>query len=462
MECTVPNLGDVSASGFTGHRQGSWGTLSGMPDSRAAGQLAAWCRAATVAGTTFAVTAAAGLALAWLLATDDMSLDQLLTTAGALVAGAFGAGVDGRMGGSLLVISGTARGSAHAVPLTLTLLAGATAVLSFRRTTTPGAGLRAGLADAARSAGLLAGLVLGVALLSRTDSGGILVALDWVATRDADQVRGDVGVVAWQAPVGAFLLVLALLAVTVLARGDGPARLAAPLRGVVTLLLLLPVVGLLGLVMLAGGDATPTGDLEAASGVGLVLAGLVSWGYAVLVLGAFGPAGRTVDGTASGDLDVRFGSFHERLGHWTTLEPGLWAAVPLTLVVLTLAARRVVRASDDAGHVRGDLLRWLGLLAVVLPVLGLAARLSGSGSAVGQVWGDRGRGELSATLGVAIVPGTLSLLVVAALVATVVGWLATRPSASLPSPSAERTLEEPPVTPVTEPSSDGHAPSAHP
>ncbi|WP_110180505.1 hypothetical protein [Nocardioides solisilvae] len=437
-----------------------------MPLAPATDQLASWRRAAAVAGATGAVTGVAACVLAWLLATESMSTGQLLTTAGALLAGAFGAGVEGRMSGSLLVVSGTARGSAHVVPLTLTLLAGATSVAAFRRATRRSRGGWPDLVDAARSACVLAALVLAVGLLARTDSGGVLVALDWIAARDADQVGGSLGVTAWQAPLGAFVLTFALLGTTCLLRGDGwpPAvaraadRLRPAVRGVVTLLLLLPVAGLLGLLMLVGGDAPPAGaaDVEPASGVGLALAGLASWGVAVLALGAGGPAGRTVAGTASGDLDVALGAFHHRLGHWTEQEPGLWASVPVLLVVLALSARSVVRACDDVRRVPGDLVRWLLLLALVVPALGLAARLSGEGSVEGEVWGDSGRGELAATLGVELLPASLSLLAVAALVALGVG------GTTLSRARRARTLEASGATPVDREPSDGHAPTAHP
>ncbi|WP_185994484.1 hypothetical protein [Nocardioides campestrisoli] len=425
-------------------------------------------RGAAVAGATLAVTGAASLLLAWLIATASMTFGQLLTTAGVLLAGAFGAGVDGSMSGSFVVVGGTASGSATAVPLTLTLLAGATAVLAFRRVSrdVPHTGAATPLVDAAVAAALVAVGVLVVALLARTGSGGILVALDWIAARDADQVRGDAGVVPWRAPLGAFALmlgVLGVLAVTTLGE-----RLRAPVHGLVTLLLLLPVAGVLGVLMLAGGDPAPTGDVsvEAASGVGLGLAALATWGFAVLALGALGPAGYTVDGSASGDLEVTLGAFHSRLGHWTDSEPGLWAAIPVAVLVLGLSALRVARSSTDVRRVPGDLLRWLALLAVVLPGLAVVSRLSGTGRVAGQSWGEEGRGELTGTLGLDLWPATLHLLALAGAVALVVGLLARargrRPGDRLSAPSDRRTLEETSVTPVTGGSSDGHPAPPHP
>src|SRR5690606_28346606 len=150
----------------------------------------------------------------------------------------------------------TARGSAHLVPLTLTLVAMTTAVLVSRRTTRALTRGRDALDEAARAAALLALMVAMLVPLSRTDSGGIMRSLEWVAPQDADLVQGNAHVIAWQAMLGPLLLVLTTLCLTALTRrdwwGDQGARLHAwlhaPLRGMTTLLLGLPVAGVLGLL----------------------------------------------------------------------------------------------------------------------------------------------------------------------------------------------------------------------
>ena len=188
------------------------------------------------------------------------------------------------------------------------------------------------------------------------------------------------------------------------------------LHGALALVLSLPVVGLLGLLMLAGGDEVPLpADPDPATGVGLLLAAVGNWGYAVLALGAFAPAGYAVQGSATGGFEeVTPVSSYERLGHWTAFEPGLWAAVAVTAAVLVLGAAVATRHSRT-GHLAADLGRWLVVLAVLLPALGRLTGLRGAGESAGQAWGRPGASEFSGTLGVAVVESAALLLLAAAL-----------------------------------------------
>src|SRR5690606_25857556 len=186
-----------------------------------------------------------------------------------------------------------------------TLVAMGTAVLVFRRTTRTLTRGRDALDEAAIAAALLALMVMLVVPFSRTDSSGIALLLDLVAPRDADEVKGHASVIAWQAPLGTLVVSLVTLSATTLTRGDWwgerGARLHrllhAPLCGLAALMLALPVAGAIGVLLLAGGDPAPAGRVEATSGVGLGMAALATWGFAVVAMGAYGPVGHTVSGT---------------------------------------------------------------------------------------------------------------------------------------------------------------------
>ncbi|WP_114424441.1 hypothetical protein [Nocardioides houyundeii] len=397
---------------------------------------ALWRRAPLVAGAGLAATTGAALVIALLVRAESMSLAEVLTITTLLVGGAFGAQLVGDVSGDAFVVSGEVSGVAHAAPLTLLLVAALTLGSVFRRATRHHDRGRSVAGDALATALLLALAVLAMSLAFRSGSGPFLVATDNLEPRDAGNVGGEVGVAPVSGFLATFAVTLAVLALASVRRadwhGERMSRWAepwrAPLRGALTLLLVLPVAGVLGALMLAGGQETSLpADPDPATGVGLGLAAVASWGYAVLALGAFARVGYSVDGTASGGFDeVTPVSSYERLGHWTATEPGLWGSVAVTCAVLLLCAAVVARHSRGPARLAGDLSRWLVLLALGLPALGLAARLRGTGQAQGHAWGEPGASEFSGTLGVSVLESAGLLLVVAAAAALVVAALARR------------------------------------
>ncbi|WP_104105709.1 hypothetical protein [Nocardioides sp. 616] len=409
-------------------------TATGTPS--ATGLPAHWRRAPLAAAAGFAATALTALVVALLVRQDSMSASEVLTTTTMLVGSAFGGVLVGDVSGDAFVVSGEVSGVAHASPVTLSLVGLATLALVFQRVTQHHRRGRAVALDALATALLLALAVLGMSVAFRSGSGPFLVATDNLEPRDVGNVGGEVGVAPVSAFLATFALTLAVLALASVRPADWHGarmsrweeRWRAPLRGVLTLLLALPVAGVLGALMLAGGQETSLpADPDPATGVGLGLATVANWGYAVLALGAFARVGYSVDGTASGGFDeIDDVSAYERLGHWTATEPGLWGSVAVTCAVLLLCAAVVARHSRGPARLAGDLGRWLVLLALGLPVLGLAARLRGTGQAQGQAWGEPGASEFSGTLGVSVPESAGLLLLVAAAAALVVAALVRR------------------------------------
>ena len=73
-------------------------------------------------------------------------------------------------------------------------------------------------------------------------------------------------------------------------------------------------------------------------------------------------------------------------------EPGLWAAPVVAVVVLLVSALVVARQSAHPTHIVGNLLRWVGLLFVFIPLMVRLASVHAGFSSDGDDTDDGGSG----------------------------------------------------------------------
>src|SRR6478735_5110865 len=301
-----------------------------------------WLGAGLTAGTALVVAGALSTVLALLAKPADFGVDNGLTLVAALLAATFGADLvlnldDGDQ---------TAHVDLGMFPLTVTILALLAAVLVFRRVTARYPRALDAVADAARAA-----LLLGL---------------------DAE----------WGASVaGAFFLSFLLLLTTLVAvvfasrRDWWPAPVqrvhdwtAAPLYGVGTIFVMLPVAGIVGLLLLVFtgsvlDDHDPTDD-DLSAGIALIAGLIASGGFWLISLGAGSAFGATWRDPGSGsESDLH------RLAHYADDTPGLWAAPVVMLVVLFLAAFAVARRTATPQRILGNLGVFVALLLVALPLM---------------------------------------------------------------------------------------------
>ena len=326
--------------------------------------------AVLVAGALVGTSLVVSLMLSLIGRQDGMGVRDTLTMTTALMAGAFGADLEGS-------IQGVA-GQVGAVPLTITLITLAVAIIVFRRVTAGHQRASAGLLLAARSA-VAAALVM--------------MAFARAFTTTSDGARVGVSV------LGAFVLTLVIvflvLALVVLLRRDWLRSrflralyewAAAPVLGLAVALALLPLAGLIaGLAVLLFGSGTSAYTSSLSGGEWrLVIVGAIAYagnlGLWAITLGASGTVGvfglqhylDLINGFAGawgGDgLGLPTGG---RLTWFTGTfqEPGLWVSVALTPLCLALSAYGVVRASGVRR--RADPCRPLALRGLALWVVSL-------------------------------------------------------------------------------------------
>ncbi len=382
-----------------------------------------WLGPALVALTAVGVAGLLSTVVALLVKPTDFGLDNSLTLVAWLTTGAFGAGldVDVRAAGA------SAQANISAASLTVTLVSLACAIGVFRRVTRRHPNAGAALFDALRAALLAALALLVLALVFRSDGSEFGRGWGQELARIFD-ARLGFAPSAVGSFLGGLLVVLLALGGATLTRTDWwPDRLrraadlvTAPAYGLASFALLLPVVGLLGLVLtVATGetveDSDPTEDDVWAS-LGLFFALLGNGGYWLLGLGAgagFGARGTSSEG--SSDHDVH------HLAHYAGGAWGLWLAPVLMLAVVVLTTWVVVRRSAREHLVR-DLLVWVGVVLVSGPVWtwlsGLHAGMQVAG--FGQTYSAHG------AIGVTGWQATLFLALVTAAVSAAFLWRAGR------------------------------------
>ena len=250
--------------------------------------------------------------------------------------------------------------------------------LVFRRVTARYPEPTAALADAARTALLVAVPLLVFALVFRSNTRK--VGSGWAAELMSFL---DVKTAFGSSVVGClflgFLTVFCTLAVSVFWRRDwwGPRMqkahewLAAPLYGGATTLLLLPLAGLIGIGLLLLFGESNTEDLNDSddwmAAVALAFSLLANGGLWLISLGAGASYG--TNGEYRGEGEHESDSEMHHLKFFTEDEPGLWAAPVVALVVMLVSAFVVARKSAHPTHIVGNLLRWVGLLFVFIPLM---------------------------------------------------------------------------------------------
>jgi len=187
--------------------------------------------------------------------------------------------------------------------------------------------------------------------------------------------------------------------------------LSAPLAGLVTLVVLLPAAGVVGLVAVllfgADNDLDVSGDTTRLL-LSIYIALLANFGMWVLALGS----GSTFGTTAQADGSGKTQEWSRLGGQITDGEPGLWVAPFLLLAVLVVAALTVVRKSPRASATRA-LAIWVGSLALFVPLLVrvTSAHLSGEVTGGGETAGG------SAYVGPDGLQTTILITLIAAVVA---------------------------------------------
>lgn len=327
-----------------------------------------WRGAGIVAGAALGIAAVLSLLLSLMLKQDGMSVGQMLTLFGILLAGTFGAGVSASGGDDEVSMSA----GGGMMPLTLSLLALGAAVYLFRKQTANYPKVLDALGDAARTALVVAVPLFIVSLIFRSDFGSL--------GEEFGASDGSFGASRFGSLFMTFIMVFSVLAVSCFLRRDWlPARaqkvhdlLAAPVWGFTALLVSLPVAGVIGgILLLLGGDqgidpGDRAGDTDLMANVAMVFAGLANGGFALIGLGSLAPVGFHASFSFGMDGDAKS---MERLWHWTDNDPGLWLAPLVTVGVLAFATAVVVRRSPGPREILSNLLCWLGLLVIALPLL---------------------------------------------------------------------------------------------
>jgi hypothetical protein len=375
-----------------------------------------WLGAGLVAGLTVLTAGLLALAMTALAKPTDFGLDNSLTLVASILNGSFGADLVAHMnlGGN------SVEGSLGAFPLTVTIIALLVAVVAFRRVTAGYVDLQDAVLDAARAALVLGLALMTIAIVFRADSrefgrgwGNLLAHLFDARIRFGPSIAGS------------FALGFATVLVTLLGslwtrRTLWPARfqrastfLIPPMYGLGTLLLLLPVAGLVGLgLMLATGhtvqDAT-TSSHDTLATCALIFGVLASGGFWLISVGAGSSFGE--HGSATGSPDS---ATYQHLKTFADQDPGLWAAPVVLLAVIGLATYVVARKAPSRESIQSSLLAWTGTMLVATPLLVRLTSVHGSLSAPD--------GTASGAVGVNGWLTTLLLTVVTLLFSVVVAW----------------------------------------
>lgn len=336
-----------------------------------------WVGAAATALVALTLTGLLSCAMALVAKPADFGVDNTLTLAAVIAAGAFGAD---------LVFDTESEGvtsdfSFGMYPLTVTVIVLVVAVVVFRRVVKSYISPYQALGDAARAA-VIFGLGLMVpAIIFSADNDE--TGRGWGRALSDDEFGAtDFKSYAPAAFFLGFLILFVVLALVVVMRSGWPqlgfrrvqAWVVAPLYGHATTFVLLPVAGLVAFLLLGFGEPSvtendPTGDdLQAL--LTLVFGLLANGGVWVMSLGAGASVGSNTEATDEPD-DAEW--FH-LWGQVTDDEPGLWAAPAIMLAILVASAFVVLRRSPP-GHALRSLLIWVGSLLAFIPLL---VRLSGA------------------------------------------------------------------------------------
>ena len=352
-----------------------------------------WVGAAVTAATILVVAGVFSLVLVILAKPANFGVDNSLTLVMSVLASAFGADFVAHAS----VDEETIKASLGLFPLLVSLVTAAAGIIVFRRVTAAYPRGTAALADAARVALLVAIPLLIGSLVFRSDTDN--VGRGWAADL-MSLIGAKVSFGAWPASsffLG-FLSVFAVLALACFLRRDWWGTqvqrvhdwVAAPLKGSLVLLGLLPVAGAIGLgLLLVAGDSN-TSELENAddwmAAIAAVVGLLANGGMWLLAVGTGASYG--TGGTADGQTESEMA----RLATLTDHEPAIWAAPLVVVAVLFVAAFVVARRSAEPAQILRNLALWVGSLFLTLPVLLRLTTIHGSYSSSGEFGESRGHG----------------------------------------------------------------------
>lgn len=375
-----------------------------------------WVGAGLVAGLTLGTAGILALVMTALAKPTDFGLDNSLTLVAAILNGSFG----GDLVAHLNISGDSTHASVGAVPLTVTVISLAVGVLVFRRVTATYHRVVDAVLDAARAALLLGLALMVVALVFRADSrefgrgwGNQLAHLFDARIAFGPSVAGSLLV--------GFVFVFGTLVASLWARRSlWPARLERaadflipPVYGLATFVLLLPVAGLIGVVlMLATGHTVQDADTTSHdfwASASLIFGLLASGGFWLISLGAGGSLGE--HGSATGSLDV---SSYDHLKTFADQDPGLWAAPLVMLGVVALSTHVVVRTARSREALQASLLAWTVSVLLATPLLVHLTSIHGSVSA--------SDGRAAGAIGVHGLPATLLLTLVTLVWSGLVAW----------------------------------------
>ena len=271
-----------------------------------------WVGAAITAAAILATAGILSTALGLLAKPHNFGIDNTLTLIASILGATFGADAVG----SATTQGTDVHGHLGIFPLTVSLITAAVGFLVFRRVTARYPEPTAALADAARTALLVAVPLLVFALVFRSNTrkvgsgwGAELMSFLGVKTAFGSSVVGCLFL--------GFLTVFCTLAVSVFWRRDwwGPRMqkahdwLAAPLYGGATTLLLLPLAGLIGIGLLLLFGESNTEDLNDSddwmAAVALAFSLLANGGMWLISLGAGASYGTSGEYTGRGRARVR-------------------------------------------------------------------------------------------------------------------------------------------------------------
>lgn len=374
-----------------------------------------WVGAGLVAGLTLGTGGLLALVMTALAKPADFGLDNSLTLVAAILNGSFGGDLVAH-----LDISGDAtQASVGAVPLTVTVISLAVGVVAFRRVTATYRSAVDAVLDAARAA-LLFGLALMViAVVFRADSREFGRGWGTQLARLFDARISFGPSVAGSLFVGFGFLFGSLVASVWARRSLWPVRferaaeyLVPPVYGLATLVLLLPVAGLVGVgLMLATGHTVQDSDTTSHdffATVSLIFGLLASGGFWLISLGAGGSLG---EHGGSGAFDS---SSYDHLKTFADQDPGLWAAPLVMIAVIALATHVVVRTTRSRGSLQASLVAWTVTVLLATPLLVHLTSIHGSVSA--------SDGSASGAVGVHGLPATLLLTLATLLWSLLVAW----------------------------------------
>ncbi|WP_206065185.1 zinc-ribbon domain-containing protein [Nocardioides sp. JQ2195] len=421
-----------------------------------------WVAALVVALVALVLAFGSSAALIWMGDPDHTSTHDRLVFSAIATASTVSADAVGSIDGDYVAYEGAGQedfslaAAGGFVPFTVALLSLGVAGWLFRRFTRGYPQVKHAIGDALRAALVYALLMMAVVIALRGDEDSRVYKSDGGFGDESETASFGASI-----PTTFFLALLVMFSVLALAcvmRRDWlgarmlkvHAFVAAPISGIATFLLMLPVAGVvanLAFWLTVKDDHGADDELDFLQTAAIIIGSLGNIGVGFLGAGSGGPIGNSWDAR---EFDSDRGAEWHRLS-WAVDETdawGLWFAIPTLFVVLAVAAYVVIRRARASGHAFANVMIWAGSMFVAYPVI---ARLA---SAHGAVDGDDATSELSAEGYFGLKPADTLLLpliavLVALVLAAVTGALDVRRIAASMQQSPGTTPHPDRVPPVT-------------